>query len=197
MTPRIVLASASPRRSQLLSEAGIDFDIHPADVDESPRQGEEPIPYAERLALEKARVGSQLYPGRWALGADTVVILPNTHSQGETLAKPANEEDAVRMLGLLSGRTHDVVTAVALARTLPAALGDETIQFYVSSQVRFRPLSGPEILEYVATGEPMDKAGGYAIQGGAAGFVESFSGSWSNIVGLPLDETLSQIQSLR
>jgi septum formation protein len=166
----LVLASQSPRRSELLRNAGIPFRVQAADVDETPLPGEPPVDYVRRLAHAKANA----VPGNLVLGADTVVV-----ASGEILGKPANPADATRMLQLLSGRSHEVITGVCLA-------GAETIVAHDTTTVFFSPLTGEEIAGYVATGEPMDKAGAYAIQGLASRFVERIEGSYSNVVGLPV-----------
>ncbi len=172
---RLILASASPRRARLLASAGIAFDQRPADIDESPLEGESPEGYVVRLAEEKARAAWR--PGFRALGADTAVVTGR-----EVLGKPRDERDARRMLRSLSGRSHRVLTGVAVFD------GGACATLYVETRVRFRELREVEIRAYVASGEPLDKAGSYAIQAGAAAFVESVEGSYSNVVGLPLDE---------
>jgi septum formation protein len=172
---RIILASASPRRAELLRAAGIEFDIFPADVDETPRAGEPPDACVRRLAEEKARAvaaAARHYP---VLAADTTVVV-DTHM----LAKPADDDDARRMLRLLSGRAHDVLTGVALAHR-----GRVHIEVAVTA-VEFAPMTEAEIAWYVATGEPRDKAGAYAIQGYASRFITRIRGSYSNVVGLPV-----------
>ena len=186
----LILASASPRRRELLSEAGIPLEVFPANVDETPFTGEPPCQYARRVATAKAIAISHLYPQRWVLGADTVVILEN-----QILGKPNTEKEAIGMLRLLSGCQHQVLTAVALTR-IDGTIHLEIDEFSVSSLVFFRPLTENEIHGYVKTREPMDKAGAYAIQGGAAGFVEKYTGSWSNIVGLPMEEVLSHLKAI-
>lgn len=184
----LILASASPRRRELLTEAGIPFDVFPADVDETPLPGEAPLIYASRVACDKATVIAKQYPGRWVLGADTVVVVDN-----QILGKPCSPEEACGMLRLLSDRQHEVMTAVALVHWVSQTSGLELDEFSVTSEVVFRALTEGEICDYVSTGEPMDKAGAYAIQGGAAAFVERYEGSWSNIVGLPLEEVLAHL----
>jgi septum formation protein len=184
----LLLASASPRRRELLRRAGVVFEIHPADVDERLRDGEAPRAYASRLAREKAlavaaRSGAE--PPRYVLGADTVVV----HA-GRIYGKPADPEDAVRILGELLGHTHRVLTAVALARSDGASLREVCVE----SQVSLRAASVPEIRAYVAGGEPLDKAGAYALQGEGGRFVERVEGSRSNVIGLPLDETLALLR---
>jgi septum formation protein len=171
----IVLASASPRRRELLSAAGIDHVVDAANVDETPLAGEAPAAYAERLARAKAAAVAVRHPAASIIGADTVVVIDD-----EILGKPDDPVDARRMLAQLSGREHVVLTAVAVAR------GSELHSSVASTSVWMRPIGSDEIGAYVATGEPMDKAGAYAIQGGAAQFIERISGDFDNVVGLPM-----------
>jgi len=177
---RLILASASPRRAELLRAAGIDVDVRPADVDESVQPGEAPDRYASRVALAKARSISLEAPDRFVLGADTVVVVDD-----RILGKPTDSADARRMLRALSGRSHVVMTAVILIRGagLPGEMLDAQVERTV---VEFAPLTSHEIERYAATAEPMDKAGGYAIQGLASRFVTRIEGSYSNVVGLPV-----------
>lgn len=169
----MILASASPRRSELLRAAGIEFTVRVADIDESVLPGESPGEYVLRLSREKARKVAQA--GEWVLGADTTVVV-----QDEIVAKPVDAEDARRMLRRLSGRWHEVLTGVSL-------IGDgQVISQLAVTHVKFSALSQEEIDWYVASGEPMDKAGAYGIQGYASRFVESIEGSYSNVVGLPV-----------
>jgi len=172
----VILASASPRRQQLLSEAGIAIEVHPASIREERVVGETPAAYACRLAREKAQSVARQFPGRYVLGADTIVVIDN-----HVLEKPGNAADAARMLRLLSGRTHDVTTGVSLFD--PAGKTDTR---FATTRVSFRKIEDEEIRRYIKTGEPMDKAGAYAIQGGAAGWVHSVEGEYSNVVGLPV-----------
>jgi len=174
----LVLASASPRRRELLSHLGLAFEIFRPDVDETPGPGEGAAALVERLAREKARAGAKAFPQALVVGADTLVSLP----AGELFGKPRDASDAKRMLRALSGRTHEVRTGIAVVG--PGASRAQV----VTAQVRLRPLSDPEIAWYVSTGEPLDKAGAYAVQGKAAAFVQAIDGSWSNVVGLPLAE---------
>ncbi len=170
-----MLASASPRRRELLQGLGLAFIVRAAQIDESPHQGEAPTEYVLRLAAEKAAARAE--PGELVLGADTVVIL-----DGEILGKPQDPPDARSMLGRLAGREHTVLTGIALrepGRSRQAATVD-------SSRVRLAPMEAAEIEWYVATGEPLDKAGSYAVQGLGAIFVEAVFGSYTNVVGLPL-----------
>ena len=176
----LILASASPRRADLLRGAGIPAEIRPADVDESIRPGETPEGYACRVAREKAVAISAHSAGRAVLAADTVVVVDEL-----ILGKPADHEDARRMLRLLSGRRHAVITAVALVGSAGAA--DVSVDTRIeTTTVEFAALSDAEIEWYIATREPMDKAGGYAIQGLASRFVTRVEGSYSNVVGLPI-----------
>lgn len=173
----MILASASPRRAELLASAGFDFTIEPADVDESILAGEQPAAYVLRVARAKARAVAERCrkSGSAVLAADTTVV-----ADGEILAKPADDEDAVRMLKRLSGAVHEVLTAVVVVFA-----GRESAEV-VRTRVRLLPLTQEEIAWYVATGEPFGKAGAYGIQGRAARFVDWIEGSWSNVVGLPV-----------
>jgi septum formation protein len=173
----VILASASPRRAALLTAAGIPFEALPVDIDETPRPGETPEAHVRRLAAEKARTAAPRRPGATVLGADTVVVV-----EGRILGKPRDLADAAAMLRLLSGRAHEVLTGVAVLE--PA--GSEMVVETARTGVWFCPLSDEDIAQYVATGEPMDKAGAYAIQGIASRFVERIDGSYSNVVGLPV-----------
>jgi septum formation protein len=180
----LVLASASPRRRELLAQAGYIFEVRPAHVAEDPLPGEEAIAYVVRLAREKAETVYRELAGRdgvggdgglVVLGADTTVVV-----DGEILAKPADEADAARMLRRISGRTHRVITGVALATAVGTEVAAE------ATAVRFVTLGDAEIAEYVAAGEPMDKAGAYAIQGQAARWIPRIEGCYFNVMGLPL-----------
>jgi septum formation protein len=170
----LVLASQSPRRSEILRQAGIPFAVRPAEIDESVLPGESPRAYVERLAEAKAMAVAAA-SGETVLGADTTVVI-----DGQILAKPADAADARRMLALLSGRRHEVLTGICLRR------GAEAISETASTAVVFAALSEREIADYVASGEPMDKAGGYAIQGLASKFVERIEGDYFNVMGLPV-----------
>ena len=173
---RLVLASASPRRAELLTSAGFTFDVAAADVDETPRSGEEPGEYALRVARDKARTIAAARPGPAPiLAADTVVV-----AAGQILGKPSDDGDAKRMLRLLSGSVHDVLTAIVFISSAGEAAD------VVTTRVRFVALTEDEIDWYVGTGEPSGKAGAYAIQGHGARFVDWIEGSWSNVVGLPV-----------
>ena len=174
---RLILASASPRRADLLREAGIDVEIQPANVDEDVAPHELPEAYVCRVAEAKARAISGREPGRLVLAADTAVVV-----DGEILGKPTGSEDAARMLRLLSGRTHQVVSGVCLLKD-----HERVVETVVEvSTVEFAALSAAEIAWYVGSGESMDKAGGYGIQGLASRFVTRIEGSYSNVVGLPI-----------
>ncbi len=170
----LVLASQSPRRSEILRLAGFPFTVRVAAVDESVLAGESPADYVRRLAVAKA-FAIEAADSETVLGADTTVVL-----DGEILAKPEGSADARRMLTRLSGRRHEVLTGVCLRR------GAAAIRDCVTTGVVFATLSGPEIDEYVASGEPMDKAGAYAIQGLASKFVERIDGDYFNVMGLPV-----------
>ena len=201
----LVLASASPRRRELLTQAGFTFEVRPADIPEDPRPGEDPIAYVVRLAREKAEA---VYAGLSrsttadpstavaaatsaqddnvvVLGADTTVTLDN-----EILGKPADAADAARMLRLLSGRTHRVITGIAVVTAARTEVAAEV------TAVKFLALSEEEIAAYIATGEPMDKAGAYAIQGRAAKWIPRIEGDYSNVVGLPLALVSTLLNSL-
>jgi septum formation protein len=174
---RLILASASPRRADLLREAGIDADVQPANLDEHVVPGESPEGYVRRVAEAKARAVSGRAPGRLVLAADTEVVV-----DGAIQGKPSGPEEAARMLRKLSGRAHLVISGVCLMRD-----GHPVVETEVSvTQVEFAELTPGEIAWYVASGESMDKAGGYGIQGLASRFVTRISGSYSNVVGLPV-----------
>lgn len=176
---RLILASTSPRRAELLRQIGVAFEPRAIEVDESPRTGEVAAETALRLAVAKAEAGRpQAAPGQAVLAADTLVSL-----DGEPLGKPRDREDFFAMLRRLSGRRHEVYTAVALAWE------DQIKSFLSVSHVDFRPLLDAELAAYWETGEPQDKAGGYAIQGRAAVFITRLEGSFSGVMGLPLFET--------
>jgi len=180
----LILASASPRRSGLLRNAAVAFTVEPAQVPEHPLPNEKPIDYAQRLARDKARAVYGRNPDHSVLGADTVVVVDE-----HLLEKPADECDAARMLRLLSGRSHQVITGVCLA-----APGFERTEGEVT-QVVFSPLSEDEIAFYVQTGEPMDKAGAYAIQGIASRWVERIEGCYFNVVGLPFPRVYRMLRA--
>jgi septum formation protein len=171
----LVLASASPRRAEILTSLGIPFRVDPADIAEDLEPGEDAGRASSRLAMEKAAQVALRHPREWILAADTLVVL-----EEKILGKPRDDADAARMLELLSGRKHRVVTAVRLRRGTGA--GREIVAW---SGVRIAPLSTVEIAWYVATGEPRDKAGAYAVQGLGARFIEAVDGSYTNVMGLP------------
>jgi septum formation protein len=171
----LVLASASPRRRELLAGLGLQFTVRPADVDETPREGEDPGVYVLRLAQEKAAAVARDQE-ELVLAADTTVVV-----DGEILGKPSDEEDARRMLRRLSGREHEVLTGIALCEA-----GRRDASSVERSRVRMAALSEDEIAWYAASGEPLDKAGAYAIQGLGSLFVEAVAGNYSNVVGLPV-----------
>ncbi|HYI02445.1 Maf family protein [Hyalangium sp.] len=175
----LVLASASPRRRDLLSQLGLRFTVAAADLDETPLAGEAADLYVLRLARAKAQAVAARFPDTWVLAADTTVALGT-----ELLGKPGGPDEARQMLTQLSGRTHAVYTGVALAGRAEEAT-------VVHTRVTFRTLSAGEIDWYVSTGEPLDKAGAYAIQGKGGFLVASVEGSPTNVVGLPLGETLA------
>ena len=181
----IILASASPRRSELLESAGITFSVIPADIPEEPLPGELPAPHVLRLAQEKALAVARIAQGDLFIGADTVVVCDD-----EIMGKPCDAADARRMLSLLSGREHEVITGFAVHDRS----GEVTHAQVVSTKVFFKPLTLSEIDAYIATGCPFDKAGAYAIQGGAAYMVQSIEGSYSNVVGLPLCEVVEVLR---
>ncbi|HXH06564.1 MAG TPA: Maf family protein [Vicinamibacterales bacterium] len=178
---RLVLASASPRRAELLAAAGFSFDVEPTEIDESPQPGESPDAYVVRLAIAKARAAAERLRGGEpagelvVLGADTTVLV-----DGVVLGKPADDREAAAMLRRLSGRVHDVLTGIALAHDGVVRTACER------TRVRMARLAEEEIAWYVATGEPRDKAGAYAVQGRASRFIEAIEGSYTNVVGLPV-----------
>jgi len=180
-----VLASASPRRADLLRAAGFTFDVFPVDVDERFGHGEKPEHAVARLAEAKANAAAASYPDAVVLGADTTVVI-----RGEALAKPATADDATRMLRLLSGRTHDVLTGVCVCS------GSRRLTHVEPTRVRMARMSEAEIAWYVSTGEPFDKAGAYAVQGLASRFVEGIEGSYSNVVGLPISSVYELLKEL-
>lgn len=180
----LVLASQSPRRSEILRQAGIPFTVRVAAVDETPLEGEKPEDYVVRLAEMKAAV-VPARPDETVLGADTTVVI-----DGEMLGKPADAADARRMLGRLSGRQHEVVTGICLKR------GAEVVRDCAATKVWFAAMSAREIAEYVASGEPMDKAGAYAIQGLASRFIDRVDGGYFNVVGLPMSLVYRHLKAL-
>ena len=182
---RLLLASASPRRAELLRAAGFDFDIHPATVDESPLEGEVPERYVYRLAAAKAAAVLADAGDRVILAADTTVVI-----DGRILGKPVDADDATGMLRALAGRRHEVLTGVTLAR------GAQVLTRVERTGVQMATMTDEEITWYVTSGEPADKAGAYAVQGLAARFVTRIEGSYSNVVGLPIALVYSMINEL-
>jgi septum formation protein len=182
---KLILASASPRRQELLSQLGIPFTVLPADIDERPRAGEWPRDYVMRMSQTKAEEVARQCPDAWIVGADTIVTIDH-----RILGKPRNTADAAAMLTLLSGRVHTIMTGLALVRQDQSYEVLET----VSTRVYFRTLSEADISAYVATDEPFDKAGAYAIQGFAGAFVERYEGCYTNAVGLPVKRTAALLQ---
>ena len=172
---QIILASRSPRRAELLTAAGIPFEVLAADIDETPRDNEAPDKYVERLAVEKASAVFHLRPEARVLGADTTVTI-----DGEILGKPVDEADALRMLRMLNGRPHEVHTGIALVSAGGVRSAVDT------TRVWFAEMTDEDISWYVGTGEPVDRAGAYAIQGFASRFIPRIEGSYSNVVGLPV-----------
>ena len=172
---RVILASQSPRRRELLTLVGITHEVQPADIDETPWLGELPIPHTERLAIAKARVIASREPDALVIAADTIVVV-----DGDILGKPTSEADSRAMLRRLSGRSHEVCTAMAVA------VGNDVQAQVVRVSVRFRELDDATIARYVETGEPMDKAGAYGIQGYGATIVEHIEGDYFAVMGLSL-----------
>jgi septum formation protein len=179
----LVLASASPRRQELLRSAGITFEVQPAHIPEDPLSGEAAKDCAERLAREKALAVARQRPHDVVLGADTVVVV-----DGQLLGKPCDRADAARMLRLLSGRDHQVITGVCLVANGQASVTCETTTVTMSG------ITDKEIADYVASGEPMDKAGAYAIQGIASRWIPRIEGDYSNVVGLPVARVWRMLQ---
>jgi nucleoside triphosphate pyrophosphatase len=186
----LILASASPRRRELLAACSIPFEIIPSMIDEHPLRDELAAAYVQRLALAKAESVAQYYPNAVVLGADTTVTI-----DGLILAKPESLDDARQMLHRLCGREHEILTGVAVvAGKMVGFVGDRSAQAMVASRVLMRHFTAATIEWYIATGEPMDKAGAYAVQGLGGALVEWIEGSYTNAVGLPLDETLSLLR---
>lgn len=191
----LVLASASPRRQELLRAAGVPFAIQPANVDETLRAGEAPRDFAERLAREKALMVWKARPRDVVLGADTIVVIGNA-----ILGKPADPGDAARMLKMLSGREHSVITGVAVVHAKGEAVKNGEPQIRIASEatkVTMSEISEAEIRNYIATGEPMDKAGAYAIQGIASRWIPRIEGDYSNVVGLPVALVYRMLRELK
>ena len=184
----LILASASPRRQELLKSAGVALRVVPSNADERFSRGEEPEEHVRRLAREKAREVAKQFPDRWVLAADTVVVI-----DGRVLGKPKDPKDAGRMLRLLSGRQHRVITGYCLLQSA----GRKGKEGHVTTRVFFKPLTPAEIRWYISTREPFDKAGGYAIQGRGAFMVKRIVGSYTNVVGLPLCEVLDALKEIK
>src|SRR5271170_1069825 len=182
---KLILASGSPRRRELLARAQIDFEVMQSGLEEVRAPGESARDYALRMAREKTLAVSDRHPGRTVLGADTVV-----ECNGEILEKPVDAPDATRMLTALSGRTHTVVTAFAIASNGKIIAGEA-----VASRVTFRPLTPQEIAAYIETREPFDKAGAYGIQGISGGFISQVDGSRDNVMGLPTDAVIAALRA--
>ncbi len=183
----IILASASPRRKQLLKAVGLKFKTVPAHIAEDYLAGETPRQHVRRLARSKALLIAAKYPDAWVLGADTIVVI-----DGQILGKPKNKTQAKKMLQALSGRTHNVYTGFAIARKAASVCRTKIIK----SAVRFKNISAPELSWYIASKEPYDKAGGYAAQGKGASFIKSIGGSYTNVIGLPLCEVMEELIKL-
>jgi septum formation protein len=188
LSASLILASASPRRQELLRAVGLKFKIIPAHVNENYLAGENPRQHVKRLSSNKAMVIAGKYPGSWVLGADTIVVI-----DGLILGKPKNQTQAREMLQKLSGREHKVFTGFTIAHAAHEIYQTTVIQ----SSVRFKTLSPKEMEWYVACDEPYDKAGGYAVQGKGACFIQSIRGSYTNVIGLPLCEVLDAFKKLR
>jgi septum formation protein len=184
---RIILASASPRRVELLASAGVEFEVFAGNIPEEALPGEAPEDHVLRLAREKALDVAGKVAGRFFVGADTVVVCA-----GEIMCKPKDAADAARMLGKLSGVSHEVITGFALYDRER----DVAVNSAVTTKVYFKQLRAEEISAYIATGCPFDKAGAYAIQGGAAHMVERIDGSYTNVVGLPLCEVVEALRRI-
>ena len=182
----LILASASPRRRELLAQLAVPFTVIPANIDERVLTNEVPRSYTMRVAYTKAQHVARQYPTAVVLGADSVVVI-----EQQILGKPRDVEEARHMLTRLSGRAHTVITGLAVLHQVRQFVRLDAVR----TLVRFRPLSSSDIEDYIATGEPMDKAGAYAIQGAAAAFVESWEGCYTNVVGLPLRRTAMILQA--
>ncbi|MGV8056829.1 MAG: Maf family protein [Smithellaceae bacterium] len=182
-----ILASASPRRQELLSSVGLKFKTIPAHVNEDYIDGESPRQHVKRLAQDKAFAIAHKHPDTWVLGADTIVVI-----DGLILGKPKNKKQARQMLERLSGRVHKVFTGFTLTHTASQVTKTKVIQ----SAVKFKPVSNEEMEWYASCDEPYDKAGGYAVQGKGAYFIQAISGSYTNVIGLPLCEVLEELKKL-
>ncbi len=187
MNESFVLASLSPRRRELLGGLGLKFEVIPSGIDEPEGEGETPRDHTLRLSLEKASFVAERRPDSWILGADTIVIV-----DGRILGKPDNRDHAKKMLRILSGRAHRVMTGFSLVRKS----SNISISGAVESTVRFKELPDDEIEWYVGTEEPYDKAGAYAVQGKAAFFIQEIHGSYTNVIGLPLTEVVAALKQV-
>lgn len=185
---QLILASGSPRRRDFLSDLGLAFTVQAADIDESVREAEDPAVFVGRLAHEKAAVVAALFPAAWVLAADTVVVV-----DGRILGKPRDAGEAASMLMQLSGRWHEVWTGFCILR----GENGSRVSRQICTRVRFMPLDPAVCLAYVRTGEPLDKAGAYGIQGKGAFLVEEIEGSYTNVVGMPLAEVLEELLLLK
>ena len=186
-TASFILASASPRRRELFQSIGLKFKIIPAHVNENYLAGESPRQHVKRLSIDKAMVIARKYPEAWVLGADTIVVI-----DGLILGKPKNESQARKMLRKLSGREHKVFTGFSIAHVAAKIYQTKVIQ----SAVQFKTISPKEMDWYVSCDEPYDKAGGYAVQGKGAYFIQSIRGSYTNVIGLPLCEVLETLKKM-
>ncbi|MDQ5987712.1 MAG: dTTP/UTP pyrophosphatase [Syntrophus sp. SKADARSKE-3] len=187
LSRRLILASASPRRAELLKYAGLEFDIIPGHIDETLDPQESPEEHVWRLSREKADVVGISHPEAWVLGADTIVVI-----DGDILGKPTDQPEAKRMLNRLSGRVHEVYTGFSLMNSETATLISKTVRSLVS----FCPIAADEMAWYTGTPEPYDKAGGYAVQGMGAFFIKEINGSYTNVMGLPLCEVVDTMRQL-
>lgn len=185
VSDRFILASASPRRNDLLKQLGLEFDVIPSEIEEIVQNGETPAEHVRRLATAKAGELADRYPEAWVIGADTIVVI-----NGAFLGKPSTESEARTMLGLLSGCQHQVYTGIAVRRKSAGVNLSEV----VASEVIFKDITPEEMDWYVKTAEPYDKAGGYALQGGGAFFIKEIHGSYTNVIGLPLCEAVSLLK---
>ncbi len=183
----VILATRSPRRIELARRMGLQFSAIPADLDEIQRPGESPESFVERMAIDKADLLAGRHPDSLVIGCDTIVVVDD-----EVMGKPAGPDDAKRMLGLLSGREHRVLSGLSVIWVSGSICHSEVETTFV----RFRAMTNQEIDGYVAEGEPLDKAGAYAIQGGAAAFVEEIRGSYDNVVGLPTEKLAAVLTEL-
>lgn len=182
-----ILASASPRRQELLRSLGLKFKTIPAHVNEDYIDGESPRKHVKRLAQDKALTLSHKYPDAWVLGADTIVVIDDL-----ILGKPKNKTQARQMLERLSGREHKVFTGFTITRRLSSVIKTKVVR----SAVRFKPISAEEMEWYISCNEPYDKAGGYAVQGKGAYFIQAIRGSYTNVIGLPLCEVLEELKNI-